>query len=340
MNADLGDNMGENLGEDVDGDGKVLQKTATDEWEFDPGDINGIDDDGNGYADDFVGWDFYNGDNNPIHDVEGKCHGTQVAGTVAEVGDNGIGGVGVSWHSKIMATKTGQESSINLSAAIAAIYYATDNDANIINMSWGSTSSYSSLYDALNNAYNSNLVLAAAAMHTIPEGTQTKYYPAAWDIVIGVTALNLNDVKQLKAQYGDWVDVAAPRYDYSTLYYKNDPDPHQYGYYGGATSTSAPYTAGLAALILSISTSASNEVVRSIILETADNIDEANQGQPWEGLLGSGRINAYKAVNALKSGTISCNETWSDYIYIFGNVTVNDGVTLTIDPGTIIKFDG
>ncbi|MFB0516159.1 MAG: S8 family serine peptidase [Candidatus Neomarinimicrobiota bacterium] len=82
---DLGPNMWQNLGEDDDGDGKVLQWNASSqEWEFDPGDINSVDDDNNGYVDDFVGWDFWNNDNDPIHPHNNSCHGTQVAGTAAE----------------------------------------------------------------------------------------------------------------------------------------------------------------------------------------------------------------------------------------------------------------
>lgn len=297
MHPDLGENMWQNLGEDIDGDGKVLQQTTDGTWEFDPGDINGIDDDNNGYEDDFVGWDFRDDDYDPIHEVENASHGTKVAGTATEVGNNDIGGVGVSWHSKIMATRTGRHPYISLSAAIAAIYYSIDNNANIINMSWGSTGQNSDLYTALTAAQDSNLVLVAAAMHTSGGGTTTRWYPAAWDIVIGVTAVNLDDTKQDIVQYGDWIDVAAPRFDYKTIFLKNDPDPHQYAYTAGATSTASPFTAGLAALILSTAPNASNEMVRSFILNTADNIDEANQGQPWEGLMGSGRINAHIALS-------------------------------------------
>ncbi len=67
---------------------------------------DGIDDDANGYIDDCLGWDFYNNDNDPYDD---HSHGTHCSGTIAAVGDNGIGIAGVNWNLKIMPLKLAQE---------------------------------------------------------------------------------------------------------------------------------------------------------------------------------------------------------------------------------------
>ncbi|MCD4748535.1 MAG: S8 family serine peptidase, partial [Thermoanaerobaculales bacterium] len=108
---DLVDNIKQNLGEDADGDGHVIELSGSD-WIFDPGDENNIDDDGNGYRDDFVGWNFYNdagrGDNDP--DDPGS-HGTHVAGLAAAVTDNGLGVAAISWNVKILATSASNSSS-------------------------------------------------------------------------------------------------------------------------------------------------------------------------------------------------------------------------------------
>ena len=336
---DLGPNMWQNLGEDADGDGVVLiYDQQNDEWIFDAGDLNGVDDDGNGYIDDLVGWNFYNDNNDPTHTASGSTHGTQVAATVAEVGNNQIGGVGVSWNSSIMAAKTGSGGSISPGAAVAAFLYAIDNNANIINMSWGSQGSFSSINNGLLDAWNAGILPIAAAMHTIPgPGTETPWYPAAYDHVVGVTALNLDDTKQDIVQYGTWVDISAPRYDCTAQFDLGGTPEHIYGCGYGATSTASPYVAGLAALIWSNDLSLTNEEVRQRLLLSTDYIDDVNHG--LEGKLGTGRINAYKALANYWRGTITVNITWSDSVTVYGDVTVNDGVTLTIEPGTVVKFN-
>ena len=95
---------------------------------------NGIDDDGNGYIDDWRGWDFRGADNNPTDD---NGHGTHVAGTIAAEGNNGVGIVGVSWNSKILPIKFlssgGSGSTAN---GAASIVYAADRGAKVINCSW------------------------------------------------------------------------------------------------------------------------------------------------------------------------------------------------------------
>ena len=104
-----------------------------------PGEIpdNGIDDDGNGYIDDVRGWDFVNKDNDPMDD---NGHGTHVAGTIAAVGNNGIGVVGVSWSAQIMPLKfLGADGSGITSDAILAIEYAMMMSAKLTNNSWGSS---------------------------------------------------------------------------------------------------------------------------------------------------------------------------------------------------------
>jgi subtilisin family serine protease len=103
---DLINNIWMNLGEDANNNGTVIIWNGS-QWVFDPGDINGIDDDGNGYVDDFIGWDFQGNDNNP---GPNGTHGTQTAGIICGDGTNGTQ-TGVAPKAKLINCKLSGESS-------------------------------------------------------------------------------------------------------------------------------------------------------------------------------------------------------------------------------------
>ena len=134
---DLNGNMWVNPYEDIDGDG--LWTNA---------DINGVDDDGNGYVDDGVGWDMARQDNDPSE--EGAIHGTHVAGDASENTDNGINGAGIGFHVRLMAVKGGRHDT--LTSVYPGMTYAADNGAKVINLSVGAPSGTKTLEDAVNHA--------------------------------------------------------------------------------------------------------------------------------------------------------------------------------------------
>ena len=132
---DLNDSANRGRVRDVDRNGRIdaadlLTRAKYGGW------ANGKDDGGNGYRDDIIGWDFADGDNNPI-DRDG--HGTHTAGTIAAVGNNGIGVAGMAWRASLMALKIFSDEGEGATArAIAsAIRYAVDNGARVSNNSWG-----------------------------------------------------------------------------------------------------------------------------------------------------------------------------------------------------------
>ena len=121
---------------------------------------NGIDDDGNGYVDDVHGIDCITSSGNPQDD---HGHGTHVAGIVAAQAGNGLGGVGVAFNVQIMAIKAAQYSGVLATSDIAqGVYYAVENGADVINMSFGGYSRSQVEEDALTVAFGSAVLVAAA----------------------------------------------------------------------------------------------------------------------------------------------------------------------------------
>ncbi|MDC3351158.1 S8 family serine peptidase, partial [Flavobacteriaceae bacterium] len=151
--------------------------------------VEGYDDDGNGYIDDIRGWDFINIDNAPLDD---NMHGTHVAGIAGAVGNNGIGIAGAAWNVKLMPIKVFQSNGSGGVVYIAqGIEYASSNGATIINMSFGSFAQSYTLKLALENAYSTAILVAAAGNNGInigPPGLPSwrPFYPAAYRYVLGV----------------------------------------------------------------------------------------------------------------------------------------------------------
>lgn len=149
--------------------------------------VEGFDDDGNGYIDDIRGWDFINNDNAPLDD---NMHGTHVAGIVGAVGGNGIGVTGAAWNVKLMPIKVFQSNGVGNSSTIAeGVNYATSNGATIQNMSFGSYAESATLKSALENAYASSFLVAAAGNNRVcigPGGLCRPFFPAAYTFVLGV----------------------------------------------------------------------------------------------------------------------------------------------------------
>lgn len=217
---------------------------------------NGIDDDGNGYVDDVHGVDFVEGDSDPM-DEHG--HGTHVAGIIAMTPGNG-GGVGVAYGAKIMCVRAGQANGSFASTDIAkAIKYAADNGADVINMSFGGTGGSYLVESALQDAFPSCVLVAAAGNDGLPttDAKQAGYlftediYPAGYKYVIGVMATDNN--KSL-AYFSNWdfkegsgceYEMAAPGVGiYSTL------PGNRYACWSG-TSMATPNVAAAAAILRS-----------------------------------------------------------------------------------------
>lgn len=193
---------------------------AEDPWSvpIDPTAGNGVDDDCNGKNDDWRGWDFVDGDNDPM-DYNG--HGTHVAGIIAAVGDNGEGTTGVMWKAGIMPLRILDAHGIGtISNAIQAIEYAVQKGARVINASWGTTDFSESLFRSIQLCQSNGVLVVAAAGNSAHNTDESPFYPASYDLpnIISVAA---TDQRDHLASFSNWgpstVDVAAPGVDiYST----------------------------------------------------------------------------------------------------------------------------
>jgi len=226
---------------------------------------DGIDNDHNGFVDDWHGWDFANNDNNPTDD---HGHGTHVAGTIGAAGNNGTGVAGVNWTVKIMPVKfLNAQGSGTDANAVSAILYAAQNGANVMNNSWADNVYSQALADAITVADQHNSLFVAAAGNNGTDNDSSPTYPASYDMpnVVAVAATDNTDNRAFFSNVGRRsVDLGAPGVDiYSTW------PGGGYQYLSG-TSMATPHVAGAAALEKAAFPSASAAGLKALLLATVD----------------------------------------------------------------------
>jgi len=224
---------------------------------------NGVDDDGNGFIDDVQGWDFVDGDNDPM---DLNDHGTHVAGTIAAE-NNGFGVTGVAYNASIMSVRTFDANGLGLPSDIAAgIRYAVDNGADVINLSLGGDFTSAEEEEAIRYASDSGVVVVMAAGN---EGASQPVYPARyatdWGIAVGAVDSNktlANFSNRAGATALDY--VVAPGVDILSTTPGNS-----YKSFDG-TSMATPHVAGVAALVLSANPNLTPPEVESLLTQTAN----------------------------------------------------------------------
>jgi serine protease len=253
---------------------------------------NGIDDDGNGYIDDMNGWDFADNDPDINPNSPSIDHGTHVGGIASAATNNGIGVASIGFSCKLMGLKASNStgSSFPLINAINGILYAANNGANIVNMSFGTAQTVTSLQDAVNFAQSKGLILVGSAGNN---NTDAPNYPAAYAGVISVASSDASDRKSSFSNFGSWVKITAPGSSIlSTI------PPGTYGTKSG-TSMASPMVAGLLGLMKSLNPNIPNAELIQCLYNSADNIDADNPD--YVGRLGAGRINAQKAMECVSA---------------------------------------
>jgi subtilisin family serine protease len=211
---------------------------------------NGIDDDGNGVIDDVYGFNSITNGGDPKDD---HGHGSHCSGTIAGVGNNGTGVVGVSWNAKIMAVKfLASNGSGNLFDAIESIDYVTNmknRGVNVVlsNNSWGGGGFWTPLRDAIVRHSNAGLLFVAAAGNSSTNTDVSPSYPGGYDVgnVVSVAAIDQNGALAYFSNYGaTTVDIAAP----GVMIQSTAPNG---GYqYMSGTSMAAPHISGALGLLI------------------------------------------------------------------------------------------
>jgi len=255
---------------------------------------NFLDDDHNGYIDDWMGWDFTETDivdamgdfrerdNDPRDDLG---HGTHIAGIISAQTNNHLGVSGTTWFAKCMNLRAGFRTTLGGyledDDVSAAIVYAADNGAQIISISWGDVILAPIINDACNYAYNLGVSVFASAGN---EGGVGLLYPAALDNVLSVTAVDENLKICSFSSYGEGIDLCGPGLSIYSTYLNNEYKTES------GTSMAAPFVAGCAGLLLSQNPLLSNVEVYNLIKISCNDLGD----EGYDNVYGYGIIDAEK----------------------------------------------
>lgn len=249
----------------------------------------GVDDDGNGFVDDFYGWDFMDGDGEPWGDqLDGdEMHGTHVAGLAAAARNNGIGIAGLAPDCKVMGVRVGARGSIPY--GYEGIFYACRTGVKIMNCSWGGFFESAYERDVIRYVTEQGCVVVASAGNS---ATSAEHYPAGIEGVLSVAASQIGDFAASFTQFGPWVKISAPGVAMlSTI--NTAGGGHSYGTWQG-TSMSAPLVAATCGLVASRFPQMDGRQIMARVTASADPIDGRNP--LYAGQLGLGRANAWRAL--------------------------------------------
>lgn len=282
-------------GGDYNGDGRI---TLADALADGSPLLTGSDTDGNDYADDIFGWDFWDRggvtgpavpDNDPL--IDGTDHGTHVAGIAAAETDNGVGIAGAGYNARYMAIKTGgipddptteADESRQIGFGYEGIIYAATEGADIINCSWGGAGFSAFENDVIDFATEAGALVVAAAGN---DGQTQVSFPSGYARALSVGSVETSGQVSSYSNIGYEVDVFATGSGIQSASYDNDIVSKS------GTSMATPVTSGLAALIKALHPGWTPSRIATQIRGTASHLDAGDSR------LGHGELDAYKAVS-------------------------------------------
>ena len=288
------------------------------------------------------GYDFVNNDAHPNDD---NSHGTHVAGTIAQSTNNNYGVAGVAYDCSIMPVKVlNKQGSGTLQQLVDGIYFATNNNADVISMSLGYPPEYDpgqTLDDALDYAYNNGVTIVAASGN---DATGTVSYPAAYEKCIAVGATNSSGILEGYSNYGEDLDIVAPGEKIlQNTFNPTTKNPKDFGFwYFSGTSMATPHVSGVAALLISAKPDAKPDDVRDAIESTTKDLGTSG----WDQYYGYGIVNATAALEYITTSTPPSGENLSPeaeangpYDGTVGNPVEFSSATSTDPDGNIVSYE-
>lgn len=280
------------------------------------------------------GYDFVDDDGNPAPDAPNdEYHGTHVSGIAGAVTDNGTGVAGISDSALINGRALDESGRGNTSDIADAIEWATDQGANVINLSLGGGGYTSTMKNAVSYADGNGVLVVAAAGN---DGSQGVSYPAAYSECIAVSALDPDGSFSSYSQYGEKVELCAPG---SNVLSTTTDARGSYEYLSG-TSMATPVVAGVAGLTLA-QWDLTNDELRAHLKDTAVDVGLSEQKQ------GSGRVDAANAVSTDPSGgsgdggNESTSTTYSDSLWLLNGSDCHTYAWSYSSPSqVVVELDG
>lgn len=251
--------------------------------------ISGLDDDGNGFTDDFHGYDFLQFDGDPTPDpLDGyNSHGTHVAGIAVATRNDRIGIAGVASGAKVIGVRVGQGGTIPY--GFEGVYYACVAGARVINCSWGGGTESALEREVVSYVRSQGCVVVCSAGNN---GNSLPRYPAAIEGVLSVAATTEANTAAAFTNYGPWIKIAAPG-----VHIVSTVVDGTYGAWQG-TSMSAPIVSAVCALVLQQNPDWTSDQIVTAVCNSADPIGTVNDS--LAGNLGLGRVNAFRAVSTVE----------------------------------------
>lgn len=309
---DLKNNFWVNPGEDLNHNGKFDPWPDTVQINGVYGDLNGRDNDGNGYVDDVIGYNFVNqyvtnlgtsSSFSPFPNDE-MGHGTNVSGVIAATRDNNIGITGLAYNAKIMVLRAfdlnGNAQSDNIASAIV---YGALNGAKVINMSFGDLFSSSIVEDAVKFAQSMGCIMVASAGN---DGNNESHYPSDYNGVISVGWTDNQNQRNYSSNYGPKLTLMAPGVNILTTSF--DGNYKQ----ASGSSLSAPFVSASAALLLEINPNLKASDISGILQSTA--LQVGNK-KGWNQFYGAGILQIGEAVNYTGSSDIELTNPVNDAVF-------------------------
>lgn len=227
--------------------------------------INGIDDDGNGFIDDNLGWDFGEYDNNTAL-TSASAHGRQMTSLVAATTNNSLGVSAISYNVKYIPAKITKDNGVVLDPYEGVVYVA-DQGVKVINCSWYQNASTQYSKDIIDYAASKDIIIVASAGN---ENSNTPVYPASYSKVIGVGSIDESGLKTNSSNFGEWVDIYAPGQSIYVAY------PNHSYFTNGGTSVASAITTSVCCLLRKLFPNETSTQIANRLIRTGNNISDSD----------------------------------------------------------------